>query len=337
MSKMSKNYEHINFEELIACYIAGEADEQEINLLEKWVQENNENRQLFIQQKRTWQLTQSSKSFDGQFDTDKAWNQMESELFGKEQNLVKSKTINFKPFYRMAAAIAAIITIGYFIFYLVYANGKQELIALESTLTESLADGTEVTLNRNSTLIFPKEFKENERLVELEGDAFFNVARNPDKPFIIQSGEILVEVLGTSFYVNAKPNEAKIEVTVETGKVAVYSNAEYKIELEAGDVGTFNKQNKNLSKTLNNDSNFLAWKTKKLIFDNTSLDEVISKIQETYGVNIRVSNTDILSCRWTASFDNQQLETVLNVLEETFDLQIKQSSEEIILSGTGCN
>ena len=146
-----------------------------------------------------------------------------------------------------------------------------------------------------------------------------------------------MEVLGTSFYVNAKPNEAKIEVTVETGKVAVYSNAENKIELIAGDVGTYNKQNKNLSKATNTDSNFLSWKTKKLLFDNTSLEEVFRKIQETYGVNMQVSNKAILSCRWTASFDNQQLETVLNVLKETFDLQIKQSGKEIILSGTGCN
>jgi len=334
---MSKNNGNINYEELIASYLAGETDQAEVHLLEKWVQENSANRKMFIQQKRAWQLTQSPKNYDGQFDTDKAWNQMESDLFGKDESLIQSRTINFKPIYRMAAAIAAVFTIGYFVFFLVYMNGNQTLLASETTLTEILADGTEITLNRNSTLTFPKEFKENERRVELEGDAFFNVARNPKKPFIIQSGEISVEVLGTSFYVNAKPDDSTIEVTVETGKVAVYSVVENKIELIAGDMGTFNKQNKTLSKTLNSDSNFLSWKTKKLVFDNTPLEEVFRKIQETYHVNIQVPNTDILSCRWTALFDNQQLEIVLNVLQETFDLQINQSGEEIILSGTGCN
>lgn len=334
---MSESNGNINYEELIASYLAGETDQTEVHLLEKWVKENNSNRKLFIQQKRAWQLTQSPKNYDGQFDSDKAWNNIESELFGKDESVVESKTINLKPFYRMAAAIAAVVTIGYFIFYLVNSNGNQTLIAENSTLTQILEDGTEVTLNRNSTLTFPKEFKENERRVELEGDAFFKVARDIDKPFIIESGEISVEVLGTSFYVNAKPTENKIEVTVETGKVAVYSKEENKIELIAGDVGTFNKKTKNLVKDSNSDSNFLSWKTKRLLFDNTSLDEVFKKIQETYHVNIQVSNTDIHSCQWTASFDNQSLETVLDVLKETFDLKIKQSGEEIIINGSGCN
>jgi len=334
---MSKNNGHINYEELIGRYLANETDQQEINLLEKWVQESSANRKLFIQHKRAWQLTQSPDSYSDQFDTDRAWAQMETELFSNKKTIVENKTIKFRPIYRMAAAIAALITIGYFVFYLVYINVDQTLVASNKILTETLADGTEVTLNRNSILSFPKQFEENTRRVELEGAAFFNVARNPDKPFIIESGEVSVEVLGTSFYVNAKSGEAVIEVTVKTGKVALRSGEENMIELVTGDKGTFNKQNKTLSKASNTDSNFLAWKTKKLLFKNTPLEEVFRKIQETYHVNIQVLNTDILSCTWTASFDNQPLETVLNILKETFDLEIKQSGENIILSGPSCN
>lgn len=333
---MSKNNGHINYEELIAKYLAEECDQMEVHLLEKWVQENQDNRKLFIQQKRAWQLTHNTNNISDQFDTDKAWDQMEKELFGSEKELVENKTINFTPYYRIAAAIAAMFTIGYFVFYLGFMNTDQTLMALETTINETLADGTEVTLNRNSTLTFPKTFEENERRVELEGDAFFNVARDPEKPFIIQTGEISVKVLGTSFYVNAT-KEASIEVTVKTGKVEIYSDEENKIELAAGEKGIFLKQNRILSKVPNTDSNFLAWKTKRLQFENTTLEEVFRKIEETYHIIIQVSNPQILSCRWTASFDNQPLETVLNTLKETFDFEIKQNGENVSLTGQGCN
>lgn len=332
---MSASNKHINYDELIARYLSGETSIDEVLRLESWVKEDELNKKHFIEFKRAWQLSNSaSKSID----TNKAWNKIEGSIVetGKDTNVIhikakKSNTI----FYRMAASIIVLLSVGLMLYFLL-SNKNVELIANDSTLTEWLIDGSEITLNVNSSLTVLKNFNKKERLVKLSGDAFFDVKPNPEKPFIINAGEATIKVLGTSFYVNAKTDSPEIEVTVTTGKVAMISETGEEINLIAGETGRYNKQIEQLVKEETKDQNVLSWKTRKIKFENTSLLEVISVLSKTYDVHIQFENSDLENCRLTANFDHQSLANVLLIIEETLDITSKKTDNTIILSGNGC-
>ena len=149
-------------------------------------------------------------------------------------------------------------------------------------------------------------------------------------------GKAKIKVLGTSFNVKAYDDRQSIEVTVHSGTVILYDSLDEKITLKAGEKGIYSKTTHSLEKTINDDLNFLSWKTRKLVFRNNTLTEITSVLSDVYHINIVLNNDNLRLCRVTASFDNQALDEVLNVLKETLDLNIQQKESGIVISGNGC-
>ena len=330
---MNNKNGHIDFHELIIKYLSKEASAEEIIQLEKWVKEDPANKNLFNEYKQSWILLNVTGS-GSKIDIDQEWDQLSSKLFVDSKKIRELETQKVKnrrfQILKVAAAVAVLMAVGYLFYYIISKPGTNTLMATQKIESVILPDGSEVTLNHNSTLIYPDQFKKDSRIVELAGDAFFNVTKNAEAPFLIKTDELIIKVLGTSFYVNAKETGSAIEVFVKSGKVSLEALNKQIIILEKGDKGIFNKASSKLMKEENRDPNFISWKTKSLVFDNARLGDVIKKINETYHTKIILDSAALQDCMLTATFEDQPLETILEVIRETFDLKVDQRDGEII-------
>ncbi len=322
---MNKDYDI-----LISKYLAREATTEEIEVLEKWVLQSAENKEKFNQYKNTWHLSHSKTKVD----VNDEWTKIAQDLFPKTKVININRSRSSFPILKVAAAVLLLAVAGVWFFN---SNDVeiQSLMAENTANIFQLNDGTEVTLNRNSKIEYVKGFKGKERKVSLTGDAFFNVKRNEEKPFIIATQNIEVAVLGTSFYVDSHEENPTIEVTVASGKVSV-STKKDEVILTVGEKGIFNKETGMLIEILNDDPNYLSWKTKQMTFDDMPLGQVIEKINEVYHANIQFENTKLKHCTLTTSFNKQSLHEVLEVIGKTLDIQIGKEGETILLKGNGC-
>jgi len=337
---MKNDNNHIDFVALIGKYLAKEASPDEIMLLEKWVEENEENKKLFNQHKQSWILSGISKE-NKKIDVDTEWDNLNSKLFGpKIESAPPPKIRKFQPdlpiFFRIAAAVVVLFGLSFLLYTFFLKPGSVELVASNEIKTETLTDGSIITLNRNSIILYPEKFKKDIREVELSGDAYFDVEHNKNQPFVIKSQSAVIEVLGTSFYVDSHENNHTIEVVVSSGGVALKSGNVDQIILKAGERGTLYKNSGKLVKDKNRDINYNSWKTKKLIFDDSKLIEVVDKLNQVYNMKTEIINPEIYDCRITVTFDNMPLVAILNILGETLDIIIEKRDDGYYISGEGC-
>jgi len=335
---MNNENKHTVLFDLTVKYLSGEANGLETTSLEELVKNSAEYKKLFIQYKRAWQLSASKGQH---FNKQQAWSTIEKTIGSKttETPVVKihQQNSNKALFYKIAAGVIVFLTVGFMSYFYFYQNKTTELLASNQILIETLLDGTEVSLNQQSSLSWDRSFNKKERRVSLQGDAHFDVAKNPDKPFIIETGEVSIRVLGTAFYVNARSNKNKIEVNVSRGKVAVETSGQNKIILEAGEVAIFDKREKLLVKHQNKDKNVMSWKTKIMVFENTPLGEVVRIINRTYDVDLQLANPKTSQCQLTATFEKLPLEDVLSVISETLSLDWNKKGNIYLLSGENCD
>jgi transmembrane sensor len=179
-----------------------------------------------------------------------------------------------------------------------------------------LDDGSHVYLRKGSVLRYPRHFEAKKRRVELTGEAFFDIAKNPAKPFEITASSTTVTVLGTSFLVNT--NNSGVEVMVKTGRVrfAPVQDTAAGATLEPGEKALY--ENNRVTKQKNTDINFNSWQTGKIDFINTPMQEVIHTLSSHYRVSINIRKEDekaIAASRVTTSYSNQPLDAVLKELE----------------------
>ena len=171
--------------------------------------------------------------------------------------------------------------------------------------------------------------------MSLEGEAFFDVAHNQEKAFIIEAERMQIKVLGTSFYVNTRGGNNTMEVVLISGSVQLnYGDKE--MMLEPGDKAIVLEESGEIVKQENKDPNLLAWKTKKLRFNDTPFSEIVDILKKVYQKDIIVMNPNIMNCRITATFDGQSLEAVLMVLQSTLDINVRPNGSQIEISGEGC-
>jgi ferric-dicitrate binding protein FerR (iron transport regulator) len=269
-----------------------------------------------------------------EIDTAKAWEKMEMamEAEGENQKAATKTRLKIGLPLRVAAAIA-LLAVSVWLALTVVNNGTKTVVADNlNKITVGLPDGgTMVMLNRNSTLTYPSKFKDNTRVVELEGEAFFDVARDETKPFIVKTGIAEIKVLGTSFNVITGKTDNEVEVFVESGKVEVKNlSTDEVLTLEKGIIGVVSDIG---SKTMvNTDVNYTAWSTETLIYEGTELREVFEDIKRVYGTDIKVTNDSIYGFPLSTDFNNQPVELVVKIICATFNLDYTEVDNEYILS-----
>ncbi|NJK86551.1 MAG: DUF4974 domain-containing protein [Bacteroidales bacterium] len=169
----------------------------------------------------------------------------------------------------------------------------------------------------------PRISVKKHRNLKLTGEAFFEVIKNDKQPFIVQANEARVKVTGTKFNVKAYKHQEDVKVTVTEGTVQVYDDGNaFSETIKAGETGILNKKNNDISKVNYANLNDMAWKTKVIDFNNTTLDEVARVLENTYYQKIDVDPA-IQNCSVTVRFVNRDLKSVLLVLQSTLDLKIE--------------
>lgn len=244
----------------------------------------------------------------------------------------------FRAVYRIAAVIVVGLLLGLGGFYAVRMSSTTLVLAGNEKVEHLLPDGSHIWLNHDSKLRYKTAFDGSHRWVKLKGEAFFEVERDTLRPFVIEAGEAMVEVLGTSFNVNAYSDNPQVEITVESGVVALSSrnDQEEQIVLKAGNSGTYVPGRGELILLPNSDPNTYSWKSGYILFSNSKLSEVARVLEEVYRVDIHIPDAGLASCTLTSSFSDQDLESVLEVLSATLDLEVKREEGRIVLLGEGC-
>jgi ferric-dicitrate binding protein FerR (iron transport regulator) len=192
-----------------------------------------------------------------------------------------------------------------------------------------LADGTKVYLNSVSSIKYPTQFNGDQRMVELEGEAYFEVAKNKNKPFRVKSGNHAIEVLGTHFNVNAYNNESVVKTTLLEGSVAItYKNQ--KAILKPGQQSNVSDNfNKIAIREVDTEA-AIAWKNGRFKFDNANLKTVMKQLERWYGIKVEYRG-DVSDVRFNGgTFMNKNLSEVLKVLELS-NIKFKVEGKTIIV------
>ncbi|MGQ1909983.1 FecR family protein [Marinifilum sp. RC60d5] len=331
---MTKETSHNIEWENISKYLNGEMNKDEKISFEKLIDSNSEYAKIVAASEKDLDLVEQVYKISNDFDTENAWHKVKSRIEHK-QLIEKKSTPNIKLNKLMQIAAMLAIVIGFSIFsYKGYHKYFSTQITFVSEFQESgqkiiLPDGSSVSLNGKSKLTYPRKFTNKERKVSLSGEAFFDIVKNPSKPFIIIAENAEIKVLGTSFNVVAKEN--KVEVLVESGKVQFkgIQNPTNSLVLEKGDFGILSENH--LQKSILKDENYLSWKTHRMIFKEMELKEVAKVIERTYRVSIKFDNDSIAKNHINTAFDNDPLNRVLNNICLSYNLIYKKNGNQIII------
>ncbi|MCU0390984.1 MAG: FecR domain-containing protein, partial [Thermoflexibacter sp.] len=295
-----------------------------------WILDSEKNETYFFEAQKAWEKASKNKSFR-KVNTDTAWQKWQS----KDKKVVPMKPKRKVPFLRIAATVALLLCVGLG-WYLINNQEVAQVAFVTKEKADSLllADGSQVFVNRESKITYPKEFSDKKRVVKLEGEAFFQVKSDKEKPFIVETQSVEIQVVGTAFNVKVAPSRGKTEVVVQEGKVLVRS-AKDSIFLTAGEQAVI--ENDKVQKKENiEDKNFLAYKTRLLVFEKTTLDEALTKINTLYMSEITLKNPALGKCLITVTFDNESIEGITEIISNTLQMTASKQGNQIILDGKGC-
>ncbi len=323
-----------HIDELLAKHIAGETTTGERAQVEAWINESPENKSYYTDFKTIAEEVAKLKDIQA-YDEDAAWNKLKVKL--KEKTIPLHREKSSRNYFQIAAAISFLVVAGVSIFlWLSRPVDTIEALAQETTHDQDLPDGSVAFLNKGSSLTYSYNRLKKERKVVLVGEAYFDVKHEEERPFIIETNDVIIEDIGTTFNVKAYPDSITVEVFVETGEVAFYTKENPGLNLTAGQTGIYNRTTKTFAKFLEQDTNRLSYKTGIFTFHDADLESVVQNLNDVYDKKIRLNNNSLKTCRLNVSFRNESIENIVEIIAETLGLTITKTENEIVLDGKGC-
>jgi ferric-dicitrate binding protein FerR (iron transport regulator) len=336
--------------ELLARYLSRECTTQEYIEVESWLRISEEHVEQLKSYERIWVDAQQLNKLDIEFDSALDWsvlqNRIEAEDLSVEEQtpmLITSRATalnrNISYFSRIAAILSLVFLVGFYgsQFFVQVPTEQNEAVLKEISMKKgqrgsvTLSDGTLVSLNSESSITLPDRFKSDVREVYLNGEAFFEVAKNEEKPFKIYVNGTVIEVLGTSFAVRAFPDDESVRTTVVEGLVSFRSQDEDISEgvlLSAGDLGEFNLKRKKISKELiENLDPYISWKEGYLTFEQASMTEVRKQLERKYDIEVVFEDSNIELLELTAELKSRSLRNVLETISLSLGLEFELDQE----------
>jgi ferric-dicitrate binding protein FerR (iron transport regulator) len=305
--------------ELITRKLLKETNNNEDQMFKNIVKDNEKSRKEFEAYLDMWEKSADVRDFD-KIDVNSDWSKIRDRMNFQQ----KLKKIPFRTnLIRIAAIVLLTLglayTINHFTKIIEPAADYFETASSNEKREVNLSDGTIISLNRNSKIIRNSDFGKSNRNIILEGEAFFNVAKNPKLPFKVYTHNSTIEVVGTSF--NIKSDTIQVIVGVLTGKVAFYQtgNITNRLELMPEHTGFFQTESKSFKQESSLDVNLIAWHTGRLVFKNTPLSEVFEAIAGFFNKELFIEpgtpiNSEILKY---VEFDQQSLEEMIDIINLT--------------------
>lgn len=203
-----------------------------------------------------------------------------------------------------------------------------------------LPDGTKVWLNAQSKLEYPSGFGKT-REVELQGEAFFDVAKDKNRPFIVHAEGIAIRVLGTTFNIKSYPGDPSIATTLVEGKVLIEIEEQgltqdKKIELKPNQQAIFSRESKDIALIDVDAQRYASWTDGSLVFEDDQVYDVLKTLERWYGVNIHVEEESNLTCRLTARIDKESITETLELLKSITGIRYSIEGNEVSIEGKVC-
>ncbi|MDQ0641260.1 transmembrane sensor [Pedobacter sp. W3I1] len=313
-------------DELLIKVLLKESTEEENEKVEKWLKVTEANKKHFSQLETIWQVSNTLKN-ENKRDEEQAWTSF------KVRRAEKLQSDNVKPlnagkvWLRIAAVL--FIAVGGWIAYSLYGPGKYtELTATYEVRTETLPDGSALTLNKHTKISYAANFKTNRKLKLEQGDVFFDVAKDKIHPFVIDIEKISVEVVGTSF--NIKHIKKDTEINVETGIVKV-RQANDEIKLYKGEKLHIDGNTRKLVKEQSTDQLYNYYRSNLFQANNIALSKLVITLNEAYGSNITLDEK-IKGLTINTTLKMGSINQNLEIICQTLNLQLSRNGNTILLS-----
>lgn len=321
----------------ILKYIAGFASGSEIEKIERWIEEREENKSQFSKLKNLWVLSGLNEVPTGI----NVQEEVERIIQLQKQGDKKVSLFHLNGWIRVAAVAVIIILTGiggFFIGDRIPMRENQEFAVITPIGERSqlvLPDGSKVLLNSGSKIFYSTDFNTSNREIKLEGEAWFDVEKNIKHPFIVHTSFYDVNVTGTEFNVKAYKDDKEIVTTLEEGEVEIVSTKTFNmvkdIILKPGEQIVYNKESREMHIKEVNTKLFTSWKDNKLIFINMNLKELIVLLERRYGVEIEVQDASILNLEYDGTFTNETILEVLDLLKLTLPIEYHVEDQLIII------
>lgn len=326
--------QHEHIVTLIAKQLQGLATSQEKEELQQWLKADTAHQQEYDDLAGIWQKSGPLLA-NPTFNAAAAWLELDNRIAHLQPRPKKHIDNLIALLFSSTVKTAAILIVVF-----IAAGGYwwrrhaqwQSFTAVAQNETLTLPDRSVVVVRKGSTIKYPKQFDKEERRIQLNGEAFFSVQHNEHQPFLVITGHSEVKVLGTSFLVNAA--NATDEVVVVTGKVNVTDKTENdnQVILTKGQRAVLQQDHRFYQDQVS-DSNFIAWKTGQLNFNNTPLPKVLQDVSHYYGVPVEPDpglQPAANAIPVTVHFNNQPLVQVLDELRLITGLQMKKEKDKMI-------
>ncbi|TKC09294.1 FecR family protein [Pedobacter frigoris] len=324
-------------DELLIKFLLKEANAHENTKVQQWIDADPAHKTYFTQFEKIW-LASKTLSPNGKADEEQAWIRFKARVAASQsgenidsltqKNTVKSLKVNYS-WLKIAASFVLIAGI-WFIYNFFGEQNYTNLSAGNQVITETLPDGSAITMNKNSVISYATDFKE-ERSVQLkQGDVFFDVAHDKSHPFVIEIDQVSVTVVGTSFNIRHVKDET--EVIVETGIVKVASGNDV-IELRKGEKVSIKPSSPQLIKETNKDQLYNYYRSNYFVANNIPLIKLTTALNEAYDTQIVINEPSTANepinttLKRADSFDSN-----LATICKTMDLKITRNGAQILLS-----
>jgi ferric-dicitrate binding protein FerR (iron transport regulator) len=271
--------------------------------------------------------------------TRRAWDKLYDRL--QDENLIPAQGVAVKSTFvhnlvRIAAVVLILLGTGAVVYMNMSRKPAMEMVQVNTgneanTLIKTLSDGSVIYIAQNSLFSFPEEFETGSRNVELKGEAFFDIAPNPGRPFIIETDEVLIQVLGTAFNVKTQNGDG-FELSVDRGKVKVTlkkdpSHSEMVITGEK--ISTI-KNNLVKSKHIANETT--SWYKQRMHFKDESLHNIINVLNRNFNTTFVLADNEIGKHKLTVTFQNETAETMTELICLTLNLKSQTLNGSVVLS-----
>jgi transmembrane sensor len=342
--------EHLS--ELLKKYLRGACTPEEVELIDKWFLSHEEN----PDDDRLINAYERERLEDKMFSRIKANVQPETPV--EVVSPVRSFSTN--KYLKIAASISILLLAGITLFLfsskVSFLRGNQEIpltsVAKFTNNTQEvvqkvLSDGTVIMLHPNGSIEYPEIFPLDKREIVLAGEAFFDVTKDKNRPFIINTGDVTIRVLGTSFNVKAYQGAKEITVAVKSGKVSVYAKKDNAAErrsdkeeiiLTPNQEVVYNTIDENFSKKIVDDPQIILEKPTlfAMEYDETPVAKIFRVMEENYGIDIVYDEQDMAMCSLTTSMSEEGLYERIEIICQAIGAKYEIKDAKILVSSSGC-